>query len=109
MFPAFAIPSMTVQALPYQGEDRELIATFSVEFGPVLLNGLRLARMDSGELRLQMPRAGRASRTLIRGQNARNALLALACNAYRALTGRDPAEMPVAKASPNTDTFHEFA
>ena len=110
MPPAFAISGLSLHNPPHRSEWQDVLATLALEYGPVLLTGVQLVRLSTGELRIWIPRVGRASRAMIRGREARDTVLTLACNAYRAITGRDPADTPVAKAfSSETDTFHESA
>lgn len=102
-----AIPSMT--AFPEARPVREhvLLAQMTVELGPLLVTGCALARMERGEFKVWFPNLGRDRRIVIRDRAERERILAVALTAYRVLTGRDPADTPVAKASPKADTFHD--
>ena len=86
-----------------------ILGHMNVELGPLLVTGCALARLTSGELQVWFPKFSRECRVVLRGQAERDRLVQLAANAYRALTGRDPAETPVAKASPKTDHLHDPA
>jgi len=107
----FPISIQSMTAFPEARPVREhaILGSMSVELGPILVTGCALARMERGDFKVWMPSFGRHQRLVIRDRGERERIVAAALNAYRALTGRDPAETPLAKASPDTDSFHDPA
>lgn len=103
---AVTLASMTAHPQAILAGEQAIVAHLTVECGPLTISGLALTRLPSGEMKIWFPSSGRDRRVVMRDRTERDALLSLAVNAYRALTGRDPAETPVAKASPKSDTFH---
>lgn len=104
MFPALTIASMTTLSQPRIVDRQVILASMTVTCGPLTISGVSLVRLDAGEMKLWFPTAGRERRIVVHGAENRAALLTLALTAYRALTGRDPAETPLAKASPTKDS-----
>ena len=103
------ITSMTAYPQAKPVREHAVLGQMSVELGPLLVVGCVLARLDRGDFKVWMPSLGRNNRLVIRDHGERDRLLLAALKAYRALTGRDPAETPLAKASPTKDTFHDPA
>lgn len=102
-----AIPSMSVLATPKPVRDYSVLAKFTAEIGPLLAVGCALARNADGALRVWMPPVEGKNRLVIQDTTVRLQLVAAASQAFRALSGRDPAEPPVAKASYDLDTFDD--
>ncbi|WP_426958932.1 hypothetical protein [Muricoccus radiodurans] len=103
------IVSMVVHTPPIEAEHMRILANLGVEYGPLLVVGAALAQSPDGTLRVWLPNFGRHRRVVLRDHAERARLLQLALEAYRALVGSDPALPPLAKASTNTDSFHEHA
>lgn len=103
------VSGMAAHSLPQPNAEGAALARMTVALGPLLVTGCTLTRLGTGELRVLFPKFGRERRVVLRGQAERDRLTEAAVHTYRVLTGRDPAETPLAKASPKTDTFHDPA
>ncbi len=99
MNPTLSIASIRVHPQPLTRTDGDLaLAHLSLVWGPWLMVGAILLRDQRGRVRVQLPGNSRSYRVRLLDQAMREHLLRLALDAYRGITGRDLAEMPVAKA-----------
>ncbi|UFN48127.1 hypothetical protein LPC08_19225 [Roseomonas sp. OT10] len=96
--PAFRVHSMTVHEPPIPAQHQTIHAQLAVEYGPLLIVGAALAQSADGSMRIWLPNFGRDRRVAFRDPQERERLLQIVLSAYRAFTGRDPADTPLAKA-----------
>ena len=103
--PAFTITAVTLHTTPIQVGGQSIVAGLTVQYAGLIITGLNLTRLENGEPRVFFPRMGRGCRIVLQNPADRDALLRLALDSYRTLTGREFAAPPVAKASLETDTL----
>ncbi|MBI0432980.1 hypothetical protein [Roseomonas sp. KE0001] len=94
-----AITSMDVFSTPQQTGGGTIYARLNLQLGPLLIIGARLTKIERGEVVLWLPRFNRDQRILCIDPDIRQRSRTAAIEAYRALTGRDPADTPLATAS----------
>jgi hypothetical protein len=100
--PGFTIHKMTALRQPIILKDQAIIAHMAVDYGSIRLAAVNLVVNAKSEFRVALPSYGR-SRVILTDKDERQQLLRSALSAYRALTGCEIAETPVAKA-PVMDT-----
>lgn len=93
------IPSMNAFPQARPSGSHAVLGNLTFTLGPMMVTGCTLARMASGELRIWFPNLGRNHRVVVTDPVEKARLVEAAAQAYRALTGRDPADTPLATAS----------
>lgn len=100
--PSFTIQKMTALRQPIILKDQAIIAHMAVDYGSLRLSAVNLMLTAKSEFRIYIPSYGR-NRVILTDKDERQQLLQSALSAYSALTGRNLAETPLAKASPNME------
>ena len=104
---SFAVHSMTVHNPPIRAEHQTIYANMAVEYGPLLVVGVALARLHDGQMRIWLPNFGRDRRVVFRDHAERARLLQLSLAAYRALTGRDLADTASREGNPAMESSRD--
>jgi hypothetical protein len=100
---------LRLHAEPHPLSEGAALAVATVGYGGLTITGIQLVRTVAGGFEARLPRLGRGNRLVLTSQRERDRLLALIAAAYHAVTSRDPAASPLAKASPTKDSFHDPA
>ncbi|UFN48905.1 hypothetical protein LPC08_23390 [Roseomonas sp. OT10] len=96
---SFTISGMEPYQKPIVRGPWKILARMTVEAGPFLFAGATFSLRDDGTLHIRLGVAGRQCRVAILDSSFRRQLTRAASDTYRALTGCDPADTPLAKAS----------
>lgn len=107
MSDSFGIAGIRLYQRPIPLPRGALLAHFTVEIGPILIEGARLVALPEGECRVMFPFDGRLGRVAIKNRRFYANLLAAVLAAYRALGGVLPADLPLADGASAEDHLHD--
>jgi hypothetical protein len=98
---------MTVMRQPIVLEGQTIVATMAVDYGSLCLSSISLVRRERDGLMRIWVMPNSRNRVVITDKAERDQLLQAALDSFRALTGRDPAELPLAKAPLELEPSHD--